>query len=261
MVFIGAGSAVYGPCTTDGKRSHPVCYSTGGNMGTGPGPPPPHPHLGVTKPRLRDVLAGPYSAVPPPPPLPIFEADGQNFASAPLVPRGFKLQNFRPATPFSSLPWRCFLKKEEPSKNSIVLGAALPAPVWEGRRGARGGVAMPIPRAKRGRKIRSATAAPFEGGVGGLETGLENPPPPQQVNFPLTLRWSDRMLLRAELRGIKSEFPVHRLQKRFGLFLAHKLQANMVGPFLVHKFLRACLPHRTCRWRRVSRLWTPQRPT
>ena len=34
---------------------------------------------------------------PPPPPLRMFEADSQNFASAPSVPRGFELHNFRPA--------------------------------------------------------------------------------------------------------------------------------------------------------------------
>ena len=34
---------------------------------------------------------------PPPPPLPMFEADSQDFASAPSVPRGFTLQNSRPA--------------------------------------------------------------------------------------------------------------------------------------------------------------------
>ena len=34
---------------------------------------------------------------PPPPPLPMFEADSQVFALAPSVPRGFTLQNFRPA--------------------------------------------------------------------------------------------------------------------------------------------------------------------
>ena len=33
----------------------------------------------------------------PPPPLLMFEASSQIFASAPLVPRGFRLQNFRPA--------------------------------------------------------------------------------------------------------------------------------------------------------------------
>ena len=35
---------------------------------------------------------------PPPPPLPMCEADSQYFASAPSVPSGFKLQNFRPGT-------------------------------------------------------------------------------------------------------------------------------------------------------------------
>ena len=34
---------------------------------------------------------------PSPPPFPTFEADSQNFASAPSVPRGFKRQNFLPA--------------------------------------------------------------------------------------------------------------------------------------------------------------------
>ena len=34
---------------------------------------------------------------PPPPPFPMFEADSQNFASAPSVPRRFKLQNSWPA--------------------------------------------------------------------------------------------------------------------------------------------------------------------
>ena len=33
----------------------------------------------------------------PRPPLPMLEADSHNFASAPLAPRGFKLQTFRPA--------------------------------------------------------------------------------------------------------------------------------------------------------------------
>ena len=32
---------------------------------------------------------------PPPPPLPMFEADSHNFASVPLLPRGLKLQSFR----------------------------------------------------------------------------------------------------------------------------------------------------------------------
>ena len=32
-----------------------------------------------------------------PPPLPMPEADSQNFALAPSAPRGFKLKNFRPA--------------------------------------------------------------------------------------------------------------------------------------------------------------------
>ena len=41
---------------------------------------------------------------PPPPPLPMLEAGSQNFASAPLAPRGLKLQNFRPA--FSGGPGR-----------------------------------------------------------------------------------------------------------------------------------------------------------
>ena len=53
-------------------------------------PPPP-----------RDVLERPYTVggalPPPPPPLPMFEADSQKFASAPSVPRGFKLKNFGPA--------------------------------------------------------------------------------------------------------------------------------------------------------------------
>ena len=38
-----------------------------------------------------------YPPSPPPPPLPMFEADSRNFAPAPSVPRGFTLQNFRPA--------------------------------------------------------------------------------------------------------------------------------------------------------------------
>ena len=50
----------------------------------------------------RDVVERPYTAggggaPPPPPTLPMFEADSQNFASAPSVPRGFRLQNFWPA--------------------------------------------------------------------------------------------------------------------------------------------------------------------
>ena len=56
----------------------------------------------VSDPSSRDVLGRPYTAGggvtpwdPPPPPLPMFEADSQKFASAPSVPRGFKLQIFR----------------------------------------------------------------------------------------------------------------------------------------------------------------------
>ena len=53
----------------------------------------------------RDVLERPYTVggggvTSPDPPLPpspwTFEADSQNVASAPLAPRGFKLQKFRP---------------------------------------------------------------------------------------------------------------------------------------------------------------------
>ena len=57
-------------------------YTAGGGGGTSPDP-PYLPPLGPPP--------------PPPPPLPMFEADSQNFASAHSVPRGFKLQNFRPA--------------------------------------------------------------------------------------------------------------------------------------------------------------------
>ena len=51
----------------------------------------------------RHVLERPYTVGPPPPPLdpppalPMFEADGQNFASTPLAPGGFKLKSFGPA--------------------------------------------------------------------------------------------------------------------------------------------------------------------
>ena len=51
----------------------------------------------------RDVLERPYAAgggvrpPGPPPPLPMFEADSQNFASVPSVPRGFTLQILRRA--------------------------------------------------------------------------------------------------------------------------------------------------------------------
>ena len=50
----------------------------------------------------RDALERPYTVggggvTPHPPPLPMFEADSQNFASAPSVPRGFTLKKFRPA--------------------------------------------------------------------------------------------------------------------------------------------------------------------
>ena len=73
-----------------------------------PSPPPPAPLSPPPSP--SDVLERPYTAggggvppppldppPPPPPPLPMFEADSQHFASAPSVPRGFKLQNFGPA--------------------------------------------------------------------------------------------------------------------------------------------------------------------
>ena len=53
-------------------------YTVGGR---GVAPPAPHPPLDL----------------PPPSPLPMFEADSQIFASAPAAPRGFKLNNFRPA--------------------------------------------------------------------------------------------------------------------------------------------------------------------
>ena len=68
-------------------------------------PPPPQtrslPHVG---PVGSDVLERPYAAgggrgTPPHPrpPLPMFEADCENFASAPSVPRGFNIENVRPA--------------------------------------------------------------------------------------------------------------------------------------------------------------------
>ena len=49
----------------------------------------------------RDVLERPYTVgggpPPLPPPLPMLEAESQNFASAPSAPTGFKPKNFRPA--------------------------------------------------------------------------------------------------------------------------------------------------------------------
>ena len=74
-----------------------------------PGPEPGHCVVWRT-PSPRDVQERPYTAggggggVPPlwtppssPVPLPMPEADSQNFASAPSVPRGFGLQKFWPA--------------------------------------------------------------------------------------------------------------------------------------------------------------------
>ena len=61
-----------------GKAFSPVMYSVHRRRGrTAPWTPSPPP-----------------LAPPPPTPLPIFEADSQNFAWAPLAPRGFKLQKF-----------------------------------------------------------------------------------------------------------------------------------------------------------------------
>ena len=49
-------------------------------------------------PPLTPPYLPPLGPPPPlPPPLVMCEADSQKFASAPSVPRGFKLQNFRPA--------------------------------------------------------------------------------------------------------------------------------------------------------------------
>ena len=39
----------------------------------------------------------PWTPLPPPPPLSMFDADSQNFASAPSAPRGFKLKDIWPA--------------------------------------------------------------------------------------------------------------------------------------------------------------------
>ena len=46
----------------------------------------------------RGLPPPPWTPLPPsPPPPPMFEADSQKFATAPSVPRGFKLNNVRPA--------------------------------------------------------------------------------------------------------------------------------------------------------------------
>ena len=60
-------------------------------------PPPPPKWCIRTAVHRRRRRGVPPAAPPLPPPLPMFEADIQTFASAPSVPRGFTLQNFRPA--------------------------------------------------------------------------------------------------------------------------------------------------------------------
>ena len=87
------------------------CFGQGQGC-AGPLPESTHHLLTVAilfnSPPPRDVLERPYTVggegLPPSPPgpsprppLPMLEADSQNFASAPLAPRGFKLQTFRPA--------------------------------------------------------------------------------------------------------------------------------------------------------------------
>ena len=77
----GEGHTALAPKTANDRHWAPMCSG-----GSAP-PPPPEGCIrtAVPFPRLLDP--------PPPPPLPMFEADSQNFASAPSVPRGFTLQN------------------------------------------------------------------------------------------------------------------------------------------------------------------------
>ena len=69
------------------ERSDPTQHAEG-RTGDCPGP-----CKGATT--RRNVTQG-VAPPPPPPRLPMFEADSQNFASAPSVPRGFELKNSGP---------------------------------------------------------------------------------------------------------------------------------------------------------------------
>ena len=74
------------------------------DLATPPDPPPsdvlerPYTAGGGGVPPLTPPSSLPLDPLPPlPPPLVMFEADSQSFASAPSVPRGFELHIFRPS--------------------------------------------------------------------------------------------------------------------------------------------------------------------
>ena len=84
-------SALLVPVQNDSKRPSPMwgwslCAGGGGGEG-----------CISTAVHWRRRLPSPIDPPPPPPAIPMFEADSQKCASAPLVPEGFKLTNFRPA--------------------------------------------------------------------------------------------------------------------------------------------------------------------
>ena len=83
----------------------------------------------------RDVLERPYTVAGgggtppwtplPPPPPPMFGADSQNFASAPSVPRGFKLKTFGPPSAGTiGGPW----EEGGPSQISLLPPPLPPSP-------------------------------------------------------------------------------------------------------------------------------------
>ena len=94
VVMTNGVSRARGPRAAAAGRAGLGCVGGGGGTGSDVVERPSTVAGGAVPPPWTPLSPPPPPPRPPPPPLPMFEADSQRFAS---VPRGFKLQNIRPA--------------------------------------------------------------------------------------------------------------------------------------------------------------------
>ena len=177
------GGAFGGGCPPPPTAPQTVEHPSGSHIGwrrpqwmRSPGAPPPPPRGMYGNGRTPRGEGG----IPPPPPLPMFETDSQQFASAPSGPRGFTLQNVRPASGGGSIggPWEEGGGQPNPpfppSNTALVQGHHFVLPPRHPKGSATTEFAAPMPGTPAVGGVRPSAGPHAEGGGPPSVAGARN---------------------------------------------------------------------------------------